>query len=147
MTVADALAYAGWLDRTGQVAGARLCTEPEWERAIARRRRARSTRHGNALSPEDANIDETYGKDASAMGPDEVGSIRTRSSPFGLDDMSGNVFEWTTSRPGAEEYVVRGGSYFYDLKTAQLANRNEASPTVGDVSLGFRVCADLAAAL
>ena len=31
--VADARAYAAWLDHTGRVPGARLCTNAEWERA------------------------------------------------------------------------------------------------------------------
>ena len=29
----DAATYAAWLDATGRVPGARLCTEYEWERA------------------------------------------------------------------------------------------------------------------
>ena len=145
VTVPDAEAYAAWLDRTGKLPGARLCTEAEWERG-ARGADGRIFPAGSVLSPEDANVDETYGKDPNAMGPDQVGSYPQSSSPFGLADMSGNVFEWTTSVLEAKSYVVRGGSYFYDLKTAQLANRNEASPTVRDVSVGFRVCAPLTVA-
>ncbi len=145
VTVADAEAYASWLDRTRKVPGARLCTEAEWERG-SRGADGRIYPAGNALSPEDANVNETYGKDPNAMGPDQVGSYPQSNSPFGLADMSGNVFEWTTSVLVPGNYVVRGGSYFYDLKTAQLANRNEASPTVRDVSVGFRVCAPLAIA-
>ncbi|HTE51374.1 MAG TPA: bifunctional serine/threonine-protein kinase/formylglycine-generating enzyme family protein, partial [Kofleriaceae bacterium] len=83
LTAYDAEAYTKWLDRTGALPGARLCTEEEWERA-ARGADARLYPMGNRLDPSDANIDETYGKDRVAMGPDEVGSYPQSNSPFGL---------------------------------------------------------------
>jgi formylglycine-generating enzyme required for sulfatase activity len=145
VSAADAEAYTAWLDRSARLPGARLCTEAEWERG-ARGADGRIFPTGSVLLPDDANFDETYGKDPSAMGPDQVGSYPQSNSPFGLADMSGNVFEWTTSVLDEKAYVVRGGSYFYDTKTAQLANRTEATPSVRDVSGGFRVCAPLAIA-
>ena len=51
-----------WLDRTGRVPGARVCEEREWERA-ARGADDRMYPHGDNLEPDDANFDETYGKD------------------------------------------------------------------------------------
>src|SRR5207249_1196933 len=86
----DAIAYAAWLDRTGRVPGARLCDDYEWERA-ARGADARTFPSGNALAPDDANIDVTYGRDPLAFGPDEVGSHPASRSPVGADDMAGNV--------------------------------------------------------
>ena len=88
--------YAAWLDRTGRVPGARLCTEREWVRA-ARGADARVYPHGDKLLPEDANFDLTYGQKPLAFGPDEVGSHSTSDSPFLVQDMAGNVWEWTTS--------------------------------------------------
>jgi formylglycine-generating enzyme required for sulfatase activity len=145
VTAFDAGAYAGWLDRSGRLPGARLCTEEEWERA-GRGAGSRVFPSGDVLSPDDANFDETYGKDQAAMGPDQVGSYPRSNSPFGLADMSGNAFEWTTSVLAQGGYVARGGSYFYDMKSAQVVNRAESIPTLRDVSLGFRVCAPLTAA-
>jgi eukaryotic-like serine/threonine-protein kinase len=137
----DAQAYAAWLDRTGRLPGARLCTELEWERA-GRGADARNYPHGFQLTPEDANFDLTYQKNINAMGPDEVGSHSTSRSPFGLEDMSGNAYEWTTSTLSkADEYVVRGGSYFQALRVSDLSNRAVMQPTWNDVSVGFRVCA------
>ena len=137
----DAEAYAAWLDRTGKVPGARLCTEREWARA-ARGADERTFPHGFRLDPDDACFDATYRKDPHAMGPDEVGSHPASRSPFGLDDMVGNAFEWTRGRaPGV--YAVRGGSYFDARITLQLPNRLETLPTVRDPTLGMRVCADL----
>ena len=136
----DAEAYVAWLDRTGRVPHARLCTEREWVRA-ARGGDERTFPHGFRLEPDDACFDATYGKDPHAMGPDEVGSHPASRSPFGLEDTVGNAFEWTRARsPGA--YAVKGGSYFDARITLQLPNRLETLPTVRDPTLGLRVCAD-----
>ena len=99
---------------TGRVPGARLCNEREWERA-ARGADDREFPHGDHLEPDDADIDQTYGKEPLAFGPDEVGSHPASRSPFGLDDMCGNVFEWTTSSLAPNEHVLRGGGYYYDI--------------------------------
>jgi formylglycine-generating enzyme required for sulfatase activity len=136
----DAEAYAAWLDGIGRVPGARLCSEQEWERA-ARGADDRSFPHGYRLAPDDANYDETYGKNPVAMGPDEVGSHPRSESPFGLHDAVGNAWEWTTSSLKPGQYVGRGGAYYYSAKTGQLVNRQIAVPTLRDATLGLRVCA------
>jgi len=64
------------------------------------------------------------------MGRDEVGSHPASRSPFGLDDMSGNAFEWTTSSLVGGNYLGRGGSYFHDRKTIEVVNRAVSSPAV-----------------
>jgi eukaryotic-like serine/threonine-protein kinase len=138
----DAVAYAAWLDRTGRVAGARLCTEPEWERA-ARGADDRAYPHGWALRAEDANIDETYGKDAVGFGPDEVGSYPASRSVFGVDDLAGNVWEWVSSHLTAHHSACRGGSFSYAAPTARIANRELPQPSWRDVGLGVRICASL----
>jgi formylglycine-generating enzyme required for sulfatase activity len=138
---ADAKAYAAWLAHTGRVPGARLCTEWEWERA-ARGVDEREFPHGDALQPHEANYDETYGKQGASFGPDEVGSHPTSRSPFGLDDMAGNVFEWVDSvlQPGRP--VARGGSYYFGSSTARIPNRETPEPGLRDLSVGVRLCAD-----
>jgi eukaryotic-like serine/threonine-protein kinase len=134
----DALAYAAWLDQTGRLRGARLCTEFEWERA-ARGADGREYPHGDELAPADANYDEAYGREA--MGPDEVGRHPRSKSPFGADDMVGNAFEWTRSSLDEGGFVARGGSYFHDQKTSQSVNRNVAPAGFRDAVLGVRLCA------
>ncbi len=138
----DALDYARWLDATGRVPGARLCTEPEWERA-ARGADDRVYPHGDLLQPSDANFDETYGQDAQAWGPDEVGRHPASASPFGVDDLSGNVWEWVASDLTPSHAAARGGSFSYASPTARVANRERPEPTYRDVGLGVRICASL----
>ena len=141
ITADEAESYTAWLDRTGTVPHARLCSELEWNRA-ARGADGRDTPSGNALAPDDANVDITYGRDH--MGPDEVGSHPTSDSPYGAADMAGNAFEWTRGER-ANTYVILGGSYYHDRKTAGLANRNEASKSLRDAAAGMRVCASVTA--
>ncbi len=137
ITAVEAIAYAAWLDRSGRLPGARLCSEVEWERA-ARGADGRSTPSGRVLDGDDANIDLTY--ERVLMGPDEVGSHPGSVSPYGLYDTAGNAFEFTRGeRPGS--YVVRGGSYYHDRKTADLANRNEVAGDVHEPTAGLRICA------
>ncbi|HEU4412909.1 MAG TPA: SUMF1/EgtB/PvdO family nonheme iron enzyme, partial [Polyangiaceae bacterium] len=136
----DGLAYAAWLDQTGRLPGARLCTEYEWERA-ARGADGREYPHGDELAPADANYDETYGR--AAMGPDEVGRHPRGASPFGVEDLVGNAFEWTRSSLDEGQFVVRGGSYFHDQKTCQSVNRNVAPAGLRDPAVGLRLCASL----
>ena len=136
----DGEAYAAWLRKEGRVPGARLCTEHEWERA-ARGADGRVFPHGRDLAPDDSNHDATYGK--AGLGLDEVGSHPESRSPFGLEDASGNAFEWTRSAFEPGQYVGRGGSYFHDPKTSQLANRDASTPTARDATVGLRLCADV----
>ncbi len=141
----DAVGYAAWLATSGRVPGARLCTEYEWERA-ARGADDRIWAHGDRLEPDDANYDETYGRKPMAFGPDEVGSHPTSQSPFGVDDLVGNVWEWVDSSLAPDERVVRGGSYYFGRRTNPSVNRNVVEPEMRDATAGARICATLPSA-
>ena len=142
ISMADAVSYVGWLDRSGKLPGARLCSELEWERA-ARGADDREFPHGVRLLEDDANFDDTYGKVPLAMGPDEVGSHPASRSPFLIDDMAGNVWEWTVSALERGGYAARGGSYYYGRNTSRTPERAVTEPSFRDASVGLRVCADL----
>lgn len=138
----DAEAYAKWLDQTGRLPGARICTELEWERA-ARGADDREFPHGNVVEQDDINIDETYGRDPTQAGLDEVGSHPKSDSPFGLHDMAGNSFEWVRSVVDTSQTVTRGGGYFFALMNAHSTNRTVLARTFRDGTIGTRICASL----
>jgi eukaryotic-like serine/threonine-protein kinase len=138
----DAELYAGWLRRTGRVPGARLCSEAEWERA-ARGADDRLFPHGDDLAPDDANFKESYGHVDSAFGPDEVGAHPASRSPFGVEDLAGNVFELTVSSQQANQFVIRGGAYYFNSVTSRSTNREVVPPTFRDVTTGIRICASV----
>ncbi|MFY0584038.1 formylglycine-generating enzyme family protein [Cystobacter fuscus] len=137
----DLASYFYWLDRSGRLPGARLCTQNEWEYA-ARGADGRRYPHGDQLQPDDANIDTTYDRQPTAFGPDMVGSHPASVSPFGLEDMAGNAFELTRSvTPEFGRVVLRGGAWYYDDFGAHIANISVGDPTARDAAIGVRVCA------
>jgi serine/threonine protein kinase/formylglycine-generating enzyme required for sulfatase activity len=137
----DVQAYARWLSDRGIVRGARMCREDEWERA-ARGADLRVHPHGDALAPEDANIDVTYGRKSGAYGFDEVGSHPQSRSPFELDDMIGNAREMTVSILEVNKLAQRSGSFFQALTTNLILNREVQLPRQRNPHVGFRICAD-----
>lgn len=140
ITLELANAYVKWLDGSGRVPGARLCTDIEWERA-GRGADGRLYPHGDHLDPDDANIDVTYGKRFEAWGPDVVGSHPASRSPFGIDDLAGNAAEWTIDTVHDDAPVLRGGAFFMDAISAHLVGRQPLPPDFVDGSVGMRVCA------
>jgi len=136
----DAERYLKWLRDTHRVPGARLCTEVEWERA-ARGADDRLFPHGDELDTDDANYDATYARVASAYGPDVVGSHPVSRSPFDVDDLAGNVLEFTTSSVTSGETAIRGGAYYFNAISSRSTNREPFPTTFRDVTTGIRVCA------
>ena len=136
----DVAAYLGWLSASGKVPGARLCTEHEWERA-ARGADERLYPHGDRLLADDANHDVTYGRKPLAFGPDEAGSHPASDSPFGVQDLAGNAWEFTTSAVSDQEVVYRGGGWYQGFSNGRSSNRELGEPTMRDLLIGFRVCA------
>lgn len=143
----EALAFCHWLgETTGQVIT--LPTEQQWQRA-AQGDDAREYPWGNEAPNEtlcnwNRNVDETTPVTAYPAG----------ASPFGIMDMSGNVWEWcltgwdsgTTERNGREARILRGGSWSSDSPLSlQVGNRNKKDPNNrldpgyrNHVTVGFR---------
>ena len=129
----DARAYGQWVSKkTGKTW--RLPRESEWEKA-ARGTDGRRFPWGNFYDPKRLNSHDLGPFDTVA-----VGRFAAGTSPFGLVDPAGQVFEWTTTEAGKGRYLVKGGSW--DDKGCGIcrpAARHSRPEHLKHILIGFRL--------
>ncbi len=144
----DAKAFAAWRSKRDSLAY-RLPTEQEWEYA------ARNGAQNNLYPWGDRYKSDCAVLDQQTNEPKKVGSMDCGANKWGVQDLIGNVFEWTSSEanlyPGNKgevqntsepHYMIRGGASTYKSTGASAITATFRTPISGakrDAGLGFRL--------
>jgi formylglycine-generating enzyme required for sulfatase activity len=157
----EAMKFCQWLS-TRERRKYRLPTEAEWEYAAkgkdgrmfpwgdyARRGDLANFADKNTVFAwSDCEIDDGYAESS------PVGAFPRGASPFGIEEMAGNVWEWCSNYfepykalakvnphgpPNGTKRVYRGGSWKSRFASLRATTRNANAPNYSCNDLGFRV--------
>ncbi|MDX6443515.1 MAG: eukaryotic-like serine/threonine-protein kinase [Blastocatellia bacterium] len=142
----DAVAFADWRSKRDGVTY-RLPTEEEWEYAARNGDKDNLYPWGNAWAPGRAATQEA------GVGKEQpVGTYPQGGNSWGVQDLIGNVWEWTSSKaslypasplklPEVQKgwMVARGGSYSSQANKVSATMRDWFAPNYKNPVLGFRL--------
>ena len=132
--------------RAGRVAGCR--PRPSGSAPVAATTLGSTRGATSRPPPRHANFGNSTGETL------PVGSLPAGASPYGILDLSGNVWEWTSSLeqpypyaaddgredPAAEgKRIARGGSFYYTQYQARCTARSGFAPTTANPNFGLRI--------
>lgn len=123
----DAASYARW-------AGKELPSAQQWEKT-ARGVRGDIYPWGNQPTPAKCNSRE------SGIGSTTpVSRYHSGVSTYGVYDLCGNTWEWTSTRTEPNRYELKAGAFTSPFTRATPSSFNDAASTMLDDDTGFRCC-------
>jgi len=148
----QAAAFCAW-------EGKRLCTEAEWEKAARGGCELYSACEAESplfpWSDGDPSCGLATFLGCNCNGTCQIGSSSAGASPYGVYDMSGNVWEWVqdtyfagydgapddgSAWDGGNHRVYRGGGWISMASALRVSNRVDYEADMLNDALGFRCC-------
>jgi len=135
VTYDEATAYCAWRGKQAGTAR-RLPTAMEYEKA---------ERGDSGIAYPWGNAYEADKLDSAVKGPGDtvpVGQFIAGASPYGVLDLAGNVFEWTSTPFSGDKRTVKGSAFEDFGGVGRGAGRHGRAPSVRHLIIGFRCAAD-----